>query len=337
MQTVSNRNLHTFKALVVEETSEGEFIAEVKDKLITDLPQGELLIQVIYSGLNYKDALSASGHKGITRRYPHTPGIDAAGVVVDSEHPDFSRGDEVVVTGYDLGMNTNGGFAEYIRVPSKWAVRKPVNLSLKECMIVGTSGFTAASAVYEFIKHGIQPESGRILVTGATGAVGSMAVAMLASAGYRVIASSAKPAATDFLKELGAEEVIGRDEVDDLSERPLLPPRWIAALDTVGGNTLSTVIRSTAERGIVANCGMLAGNKLDVSVFPFILRAVRLVGIASAETGMSKRLEIWNLISEKIKPSAFDKIHRTISLHEVSEALRLMLISSFTGKIIVEI
>jgi acrylyl-CoA reductase (NADPH) len=204
-------------------------------------------------------------------------------------------------------------------------------------MIVGTSGFTAASAVYEFIKHGIEPESGRILVTGATGAVGSMAVAMLARAGYRVIASSGKPGATAFLNDLGAGEVIGRDEVEDLSERPLLPPRWIAALDTVGGSTLSTVIRSTADRGIVANCGMLAGNKLDVSVFPFILRAVRLVGIASAETAMSKRLEIWNLISEKIKPSALDKIHRTISLYEVPNALSLMLNSSVTGKIVVEI
>ncbi|MBK6964495.1 MAG: YhdH/YhfP family quinone oxidoreductase [Bacteroidales bacterium] len=329
--------MQTFKALVVEETSEGKYNAAVKDKLITDLPQGELLIKVLFSGLNYKDALSASGYKGITRRYPHTPGIDAAGVVVDSENSDFSPGDEVVVTGYDLGMNTSGGFAEYIRVPAKWAVQKPVNLSLKECMIVGTSGFTAASAVYEFIKHGIQPQSGKILVTGASGAVGSMAVAMLAGAGYRVIASSGKTGATTFLKELGAEEVIGRDEVDDLSERPLLPPRWIAALDTVGGNTLSTVIRSTAERGIVANCGMLASNKLDVSVFPFILRAIRLVGIASAETAMSRRLEIWNLISGKIKPSTFDKIHRIIPLHEVPGALRLMLNSSVSGKIVVEL
>ncbi len=330
-------NQHTFKALVVEETASGDYESSVKDKLIADLPQGELLIKVIFSGLNYKDALSASGHKGITRRYPHTPGIDAAGIIVDSEHADFSTGEEVIVTGYDLGMNTSGGFAQYIRVPAKWAIHKPVNLSLKECMIIGTSGFTAASAINEFIRYGIQPKSGKILVTGGSGAVGSMAVAMLATAGYRVVASSDKPEATSFLKELGAEEVIGRNETDDRSDRPLLPPRWIAALDTVGGNILSTVIRSTAERGIVTNCGMLAGNKLDVSVFPFILRAVRLVGIASAETGMPKRLEIWNLISERLNPITLDKIQHTISLHEVPVILKKMLNSSLTGKYIVEL
>jgi putative YhdH/YhfP family quinone oxidoreductase len=337
MQIASKPDVKSFKALVVEETADGNFNATVKDKLFTDLPQGELLIKVLFSGLNYKDALSASGHKGITRRYPHTPGIDAAGIVVESGSPDFSVGDEVVVTGYDLGMNTSGGFAQYIRVPARWAVHRPANLSLKECMIIGTSGFTAASAVYEFMNHGIKPDSGKILVTGASGAVGSMAVAMLAEAGYRVVASSGKREAIALLKELGAIEIIGREETDDHSERPLLPPRWAAVLDTVGGNTLSTVIRSTAERGIVANCGMLASNKLDVSVFPFILRAVRLVGIASAETPMSRRLEIWDLISGKLKLSKPGKIHRSISLSEVPEALSLMLKASTTGKILVEI
>ncbi len=337
MQVATKPDSLSFKALVVEETSEGKFVATIKDKLITDLPQGELLIKVMFSGLNYKDALSASGHRGITRRYPHTPGIDAAGIVIESVSPDFSQGDEVVVTGYDLGMNTSGGFAQYIRVPAKWAVHKPANLSLKECMIIGTSGFTAASAVYEFIKHGIEPGSGKILVTGASGAVGSMAVSMLAEAGYRVVASSGKTAATSWLKKLGADEVIGRDEVNDLTEKPLLPPRWIAAIDTVGGNTLSTVIRSTADRGIVTNCGMLASNKLDVSVFPFILRAVRLVGIASAETPMARRLEIWNLISGKLKFTGLDKIYHPISLQEVPEALEQMLKASTTGKILVEI
>ncbi|NTW23594.1 MAG: YhdH/YhfP family quinone oxidoreductase [Lentimicrobium sp.] len=326
-----------FKALVVEETTGGVYISRVKEKLISELPQGEILIRVLYSGLNYKDALSSSGHKGITRHYPHTPGIDAAGIVVSSEDARFSIDDEVIVTGYDLGMNTSGGFAEYIRVPSRWVVPKPTNLSLKESMIIGTSGFTAASAIYEFIKHGVTPDSGRVLVTGASGAVGSMAVAMLAHAGYHVVASSGKPAATILLKELGAREVISREEVEDISGKALLPPRWIAVLDTVGGNTLSSVIRATAERGIVTNCGMLASNKLDVSVFPFILRAVRLVGIASAETPMERRLELWNLISGELKFPEMNRIYHSISLHEVPDAIESMLHSKVSGKYLVEL
>lgn len=330
-------NNQYFKALVVEETSNGSFISMVKEKLISELPQGEILIRVLYSGLNYKDALSTSGHKGITRHYPHTPGIDAAGIVVSSEDSRFSTDDEVIVTGYDLGMNTSGGFAEYIRVPSRWVVPKPVNLSLRESMIIGTSGFTAASAIYEFIKHGITPDSGKILVTGASGAVGSMAVAMLAHAGYHVVASSGKPDAAALLKELGATEVISRQDVEDISGKALLPPRWTAVLDTVGGNTLSTVIRATAERGIVANCGMLASNKLDVSVFPFILRAVRLVGIASAETPMERRLELWDLISGKLKFPEMNKIYHSISLEDVPEAVENMLQSKASGKYLIEL
>ncbi len=330
-------NDQSFSALVVEETSSGEFTSTVRQKLISELPQGEILIRVLFSGLNYKDALSASGHKGITRKYPHTPGIDAAGIVVGSEDPRFPVDDEVIVTGYDLGMNTSGGFAEYIRVPSRWVVPKPTNLSLKESMIIGTSGFTAASAIYEFIKHGVKPDTGSVLVTGASGAVGSMAVAMLSHAGYKVVASTGKTEAAILLKELGAMEVISREEVEDVSGKALLPPRWMAVLDTVGGNTLSSVIRATSERGIVANCGMLASNKLDVSVFPFILRAVRLVGIASAETPMERRLELWNLISRELKFPDMNKITHSISLHEVPDAINNMLKSKIAGKYLVEL
>jgi putative YhdH/YhfP family quinone oxidoreductase len=325
----------TFRALVTEQNEDGSFSSAVRIKKIAELPPHDLLIRVKYSGLNYKDALSASGHKGITRRYPHTPGIDAAGIVVESGGSEFSTGQEVIVTGYDLGMNTDGGFAGYIRVPASWAVKKPENLSLKECMIIGTSGFTAASAIYEFINHGILPADGKILVTGASGAVGSMAVAMLAKAGYQVIASSGKPAYAEKLREIGATEIIGRDAIDDKSGKGLLPPRWIAALDTVGGNTLSTVLLSTAERGLVANCGMIASNKLEVPVFPFILRAVRLIGIASAETPMKRRLEIWNLISQHLKPDNPEKFSKTITLDEVPAELSRMLNSSQSGKTIV--
>lgn len=327
----------SFRALVTEKNEDGNYSSSVKIKNISELPGHDLLIRVAYSGLNYKDALSASGHKGITRRYPHTPGIDAAGIVVEPGNSEFAAGQEVIVTGYDLGMNTDGGFAEYIRVPASWAIRKPENLSLKECMITGTSGFTAASAIYEFINHGILPGDGKVLVTGASGAVGSMAVAMLAKAGYEVVASSGKPEFAEMLREIGATEIIGRDAIDDKSGKGLLPPRWVAALDTVGGNTLSTVLLSTAERGIVANCGMIASARLDVPVFPFILRAVRLIGIASAETPMKRRLEIWNLIGQKLKPDNPGKLSRTIGLEEIPEELVLMLKGRQSGKVVVEI
>jgi putative YhdH/YhfP family quinone oxidoreductase len=204
-------------------------------------------------------------------------------------------------------------------------------------MIIGTSGFTAASAVYEIIKHGIKPDDGNILVSGATGAVGSAAVVMLAQAGYKVIASSGKREEYNFLKSIGASEVIERDTLNDQSGRGLLPARWVAALDTVGGNTLSTILLSTKERGLVANCGMIASDKLQVPVFPFIIRGVRLVGIASADTPMPRRLEIWKLISEIIKPEKISLLKTTISLEEVPEALHRMKNAATKGKMLVKI
>ncbi|MFH1121023.1 MAG: YhdH/YhfP family quinone oxidoreductase [Bacteroidota bacterium] len=337
MKTIAEHKNQSFKALVVEESPDGRYTASIRERKLDELPAGDLLVKVCFSGLNYKDALSFSGNKGITRRYPHTPGIDAAGIVLDSLNPAFSAGDEVVVTGYDLGMNTSGGFAEYIRVPARWAIHRPGKLSLKECMIIGTSGFTAASAIVEIMNHGVRPDSGKVLVTGASGAVGITAVAMLSHAGYRVVASTGKPGTAGLLYSLGAEEVIGRDEVNDQSGRPLLPGRWIAVMDTVGGNILSTVIRSVADRGIVTNCGMIASGTLEVSVFPFILRAVRLVGTSSAETPMSKRVELWNLIAGKLIFPDLEKIHHSISLPEVPRALQAILDSASSGKIIVEI
>lgn len=326
----------TFKALVIEESFEGKYTASMKDLLISDLPDNDVLIKVNWSGLNYKDALSASGNKGITKKYPHTPGIDAAGTVVSSKSGVFNGGEEVIVTGYDLGMNTNGGFAEYIRVPAEWVVNRPMGISLQESMIIGTSGFTAASGIFEFIRHGIKPESGEILVTGATGAVGSMAIAMLSRAGYNVVATSGKTEATEWLMNLGASRIISRDELNDTSDKGLLPGKWVAVLDTVGGNILSTAIRSTKDRGIITNCGMIASNMLTVSVFPFILRAVRLIGIASAETPMERRLEIWDLI-RMLKPDKIEEIAKTITLDEVPYQLSLMLKGKQTGKVVVKI
>lgn len=337
MNSTQQGNDQKFSAIVVTEEKNGSFSVNVQTRNISDLITHEVLIRVLFSGINYKDALSASGHKGITRRFPHTPGIDAAGIVVESANQQFQEGDEVIVTGYDLGMNTSGGFAEYIRVPAGWVVKKPEGLSLEECMIIGTSGFTAASAIFEIMKHGIRPDDGKILVTGASGAVGSMAVAMLATAGYNVLASSGKPEAEAILRQIGASEIIGREAIDDKSGKGLLPARWIAALDTVGGNTLATVLLSTAERGLVANCGMLASDRLEVPVFPFIIRAVRLVGIASADTPMSRRLAIWKLIASKLKTGHLNTLSHTISLDEIPEALIRMKTSENIGKTLVKL
>lgn len=327
----------SFKALVAEEKMDGTFEISIKQRTIKELPANEVLIKVHYSGLNYKDALSATGNKGITRRYPHTPGIDAAGMVVHSTNDTFSKDEEVIVTGYDLGMNTSGGFAEYISVPADWVVKKPATLTLKECMIIGTSGFTAASGIYEFIHHGVQPGTGEILVTGATGAVGSIAVAMLAEAGYNVCAATGKASANDWLISLGASRVVDRSDIQSDSPKGLLPAKWAAVLDTVGGNILSTAIKSTKERGVIANCGMIASDSLNVSVFPFILRAVRLIGIASAETPMTRRLQIWELIQSKLKPSSMHDLARIITLEDVPHEIKLMLEGKQQGKIVVKI
>lgn len=326
----------SFRALVTEETESGEFIRSIKTKHKEDLPAGEVIVKVQYSSLNYKDALSASGHKGITRKFPHTPGIDAAGVVVESATDLFSEGDEVIVTGHDLGMNTDGGFAEYIRVPAYWVVRKPDTISIRKAMIYGTAGFTAATGISEIQKCGITPDMGPVLVTGATGGVGTMAVAILNKLGYHVIASTGKESSHDFLKKLGAKEIIHRSEVNDQSGKGLLPKRWIAAIDNVGGNTLSTILRATSDRGVVTNCGMVESTKLDTFVFPFILRGVRLIGIASAETPLQQRLMLWDKISTEYLLDNTDFFVKEVSLDQVSTEIDLILSGGQTGRVLVK-
>ncbi len=326
-----------FKALLIEEEPNNYFRKSILFLDKNNFKKNDITIQVCYSSLNYKDALSASGNKGITRNYPHIPGIDAAGIVIESNNPDFIIGQEVIVTGKDLGMNTYGGFSEIISVPAYWVVAKPENITLKEAMIYGTAGFTAATGVLEIQNAGIKPSDGKVLVTGATGAVGSIAVSILSKLGYTVIASTGKLDETEHLKSLGANEVIHRDELNDETGKPLLPKRWIAVIDAVGGAALSTIIRSTADRGIVTNCGMIGSNKLDVSVFPFILRAVRLVGIASAETPMPQRLQLWEKLSGEYKIDFRDDLYEEISLEQLPEKIEIMLEAKLRKKILVNI
>ena len=233
-----------FKAYLVSKDKSGKTTSSIVNRTINDLPPGDVIIKVVYSSLNYKDALSATGNPGVTKNYPHVPGIDAAGKVVSSESEEFKIGDEVLVTGYDLGTNTDGGYSEYSRVPSEWVVPLPQNLSLKESMILGTAGFTAAVGVQLLLKNELHSEMGEVLVTGATGGVGCIAVSILASEGFSVVACTGKKDAHEFLKTLGASRIIDRTEIDDKSERPLLKSIWAGGVDTVGGNTLTTLLKS---------------------------------------------------------------------------------------------
>ncbi len=326
-----------FKALIVEENSDGNFSASIKQKHIDELPQGDVIIKVAYSCLNYKDYLSFAGNKGVTMKYPHTPGIDASGIVVSSQNNKFKEGDKVLVTGYDLGMNTSGAFAEYIRVPAEWIVPLPDNLTLKESMIYGTAGFTDALAIMKFQSIGITSNSGKILVTGATGAVGTLAISILKKLGYTIIASTGKPQMHDFLRKIGASEIISRSDVVDETGRPLLKRRWKAVIETVGGKTLDSVIRATDNSGAIAVIGNRTGDVFTTSIYPFILRGITLFGIETAETEMPQRLEIWQKLANEWKINDFESIYKEVSLNEIIPELEKMKDGTQAKKVIVNL
>jgi acrylyl-CoA reductase (NADPH) len=325
-----------FRALIVKEIN-GKFLREVSEKSVDELPDGDVLINVKYSSLNYKDALSAAGNKGITRKYPHTPGIDAAGIVEESKSKSFKEGEEILVTGYDLGMNTSGGFAEYVRVPAGWVVKLPSRLSLKESMMYGTAGLTAGIALYKLEEAGTDKNAGEVVVTGATGGVGSIAVALLAKAGYKVIAATRKTDKESYLNLLGASDVINSEILNDTSGKPLLPRKWKGAVDTVGGNILSTVIRSTDYRCSVASCGNTLSNGLSITVFPFILRGVNLLGINSAETPMDLRAKIWHKLAGEWKLNILNEIITECSLEELNSKIDLILDGKIAGRVVVDL
>ena len=324
----------SFKALVVAEAGEKKFTRSIEEKTLDDLPAGGVLIRVHYSSLNYKDALSATGNRGVTRKYPHTPGIDAAGVVVESADVAFKIGNQVLVTSYDLGMNTPGGYGQYIRVPADWVLPLPTGLSLRESMIFGTAGFTAGMSVSALTAR-IRPEDGEILVTGATGGVGSIAVAILAGIGYSVVAVSGKPEAHDFLTGLGALRVIGREEAIDGSGRPLLKGCWAGVIDTVGGDILATAIKTTHPSGIVTCCGNVASPDLPLTVFPFILRGVCLQGIDSQNCPMDQRQRVWEKLAGDWKIKQLEGLCREIGLEELEENIAVILQGRQRGRVVV--
>ncbi|HEX9776953.1 MAG TPA: YhdH/YhfP family quinone oxidoreductase [Geopsychrobacteraceae bacterium] len=326
-----------FKALQVQQVEKKVFTRRIVTRGVDQLPPGELLVRVRYSSLNFKDALSATGNPGVTRNFPHTPGIDAAGEVISCADGRFQPGDRVIVTSYDLGMETDGGFGQMIRVPSDWAVPLSDGLSLKQSMMLGTGGLTAALSVQELMAGGVTPEQGPILVTGATGGVGSLAVAILARAGFRVTAATGKLSETEHLKGLGAGEVIERGAVLEGSERPLMKTLWAGAIDCVGGDTLAAALKSTKYGGVVTCCGLVGSPQLSVSVFPFILRGVRLIGIDSAECPMAKRAAVWRKLAAEWKPERLEKMVDEIGLDGLEEKIDAMLKARLKRKVLVNL
>ena len=325
-----------FKALVVEETYDKKYTRQILTKTIDDLPPGDILVEVHYSSLNYKDALSASGNKGVTRSYPHTPGIDAAGVVVESTDSAFQPGDDVIVTSYDLGMNTAGGFGQYIRVPGQWVVPLPNGLTLREAMCYGTAGFTAALSVFQLtVQGGILPEHGEVLVSDATGGVGSIAVAILSKLSYTVVAVNGLMDESEYLKEIGAQRIISIEEATDQSGRPLLKSLWAGSIDTVGGDILATSIKSVNANGVVTTCGNVASPELPINVYPFILRGVSLVGIDSQNCPMPNRLKTWEKLAGEWKIPMMEAVVEELTLDDLDQAIDRMLQSKHRGRVII--
>lgn len=325
-----------FQALIVEE-HDRQYRTRVGSRRLDELPVGELLVRVQYSSLNYKDALSSSGNRGVTKRYPHTPGVDCAGTVVENTGSGpWRAGDQVIVCGFDLGMNTSGGFGQYIRVPEGWAVRLPQGMTLKQSMMYGTAGFTSAQCVAAIVGHGVQPGDGEVLVSGATGGVGSVAVGILAKLGYRVVALTGK-SEDAFLMKIGAREILARQTFVGAGNRALLRERWTAVVDTVGGGYLATAIKSTRYGGIVTCCGNAAGPDLPLTVYPFILRGVSLVGIDSASTPLITRQGIWQRLAGEWQLDFLDSICREVTLTELSPCIDLMLAGRLKGRVLVNL
>ncbi len=324
-----------FRAIRVFEEGDG-YVKRIVVRNTEELPEGELLIRVEYSSLNYKDALSCMGNRGVTREYPHTPGIDAGGVVVTSESDKFKAGDRVVVTGYDLGMNTDGGFGEYIRVPEEWAV-KADTIDVRDAMIYGTAGYTAGQLVYEVLMEDLAPEAGEILVSGATGGVGSHAVKILVKLGYNVVAVVNSQAEREMALSMGAVGTITREESVDTTGKALLSQRWASVIDTVGGPFLSTAVRQVKFGGVVATCGNVAGSNIgDLTVYPFILRAVKLKGVASAYSSRRRRSIIWEKLAKEWRSPEFDTNICEVNLEGMMRAVDDMIGDKLLGRVVLK-
>jgi acrylyl-CoA reductase (NADPH) len=325
------------KAFVVEKIGENEFVSEVQDIKTPKCGENEVVIKVTYSSLNYKDALSSIGNPGVTTNFPHVTGIDVAGTVYESTSPIFKVGERVLVTGYDMGMNSDGGHAQFVKIPASWVARIPDSVSDKEIMTFGTAGLTAALSVNELIENGIKPESGDILVTGATGGVGSIAIAILSKLGYTITAISGKKERVEFLKKIGANEVVSREEFEVESSKPMLSEKYSGVIDTVGGKILANALKQVKYDGIVTCCGLTSSFELNTNVFPFILRGVRLIGIDSVECKLEKKQAAWEKLASRWKINSLNTIVNEISLYEIKSAYELLLSGKAVGRYVVKI
>lgn len=326
-----------FNAFVVNKT-EDDFSAKIQKVTIDDLSSGEVIIKVAYSSVNYKDGLASIPEGKIVRSYPFIPGIDLAGTVVRSNDARFSDGDQVIVTSYELGVSHTGGYSEYARVPADWIVPLPDGLSFEEAMVLGTAGFTAALSVHRLEENGLTPEKGSVLVTGATGGVGSIAVAMLAKRGYHVVASTGKESEYKYLKAIGASEVISREDVNGEKYRPLDKQLWAAAVDPVGGKTLSSIVSKLHYNGSVAVSGLTGGTDVPTTVFPFILRGTNILGIDSVYCPMETRKNLWMRMATDLKPEALlHTIKQEVTLDSLPQALSAILRGEARGRSIVKI
>ena len=329
--------MSTYKAFEVREEIEKKFVGAIVEKSALELAEGSVSIEVHYSSVNYKDALSASGSKAVTREYPHVPGIDAAGKVLASTDSHFAVGDEVVVTGYDLGMNTAGGFGQQVTVPGGWVTKLPVGLSLRDSMVLGTAGLTAGLCVNKLLLNNITPEAGKVLVTGATGGVGIIACALLVKLGFEVVASTGKLAETAKLMALGVSEVISREAFSEENPRPMLKESYAAAVDVAGGTTLVNVIKSLSYGGSVAACGLVDSPALSATVFPFILRGVNLLGIDSVELPLAQKQQVWNLFANEWALTDIDSLAETIVLAELPAVLAKVLAGGAVGRYVLDL
>ncbi|MEK3714554.1 acrylyl-CoA reductase family protein [Paenibacillus sp. FSL R7-0333] len=325
-----------FQALVVDKTE--PFSVEVRPVSLQELPAGEVLIKVAYSSVNYKDGLASIPNGNIVRNYPFIPGIDLSGMVVSSKDSRFREGQSVIATSYGIGVSHFGGFSEYARIPADWVVELPEGLTLREAMIYGTAGFTAAMSVQALEAQGMTPDQGKVLVTGATGGVGGAATAILAKLGYLVTASTGRIEEAGYLQELGAAEVISREEVAGTAVKPLDKQLWQAAVDSVGGAPLAAVLSKIAYGGAVAASGLTAGTAVPTTVLPFILRGVSLLGIDSVACPMETRTKLWQRMAGDMKPEVLDTlVDREISLTELPVALQDILQSGTRGRVLVRL
>jgi len=328
----------TFRALEASET-EGKFSLKIVEKNVADLPEGDLLIKVDFSSLNYKDAMSASGMPGVTRNYPHTPGYDAVGKITESRVADFKEGDEVIVTGYDLGMNTSGGFGEYIRVPSNWAVHLPKGLTAKQSMSLGTAGLTAGLSIHalDSFREYTGLKNTKSVVSGATGGVGSISVMLLSKLGSEVTAVTGKNDQSDFLHTIGASNILSREELAETARKPIGKSLWDVGVDVASGEILSLLLTSLSPGGAVACSGLVGGPSFESSIFPFILRGNALIGIDSVEIPLKDKDHIWEHFAHDWVLEGLDKITKEVSLDNLEVEIESILSGNQVGRVLVKI